>query len=95
MGIAHLDDAPFHEHELGHLRSRWTMVGDAAGCERVGVRRIQVAAGGWSTPAHEHAIAVEDHEDLLLDRVAVLRRRVRVRGHLDVLERLDYWDGED
>ncbi|MFZ0378470.1 MAG: hypothetical protein WCD11_10560 [Solirubrobacteraceae bacterium] len=27
MGIAHLDDAPFHEHALGHLRSRWTMVG--------------------------------------------------------------------
>jgi uncharacterized cupin superfamily protein len=54
VGIAHLDDAPFHEHELGHLRSRWTMVGDAAGCEKVGVRRIQVPVGGWSTPAHEH-----------------------------------------
>jgi len=30
------------------------MVGAAAGCEKVGVRRIQVPAGGWSTPAHEH-----------------------------------------
>jgi uncharacterized cupin superfamily protein len=54
VGIAHLDEAPFHEHDLGHLRSRWTMVGDAAGCVNVGVRRIQVPTGGWSTPAHEH-----------------------------------------
>ena len=30
------------------------MVGDAAGCVNVGVRRIEVPAGGWSTPAHEH-----------------------------------------
>jgi uncharacterized cupin superfamily protein len=59
VGIAHLDDAPFHEHELGHLRSRWTMVGDAAGCEKAGVRRIQVPAGGWSTPAHEHGLDEE------------------------------------
>jgi uncharacterized cupin superfamily protein len=59
VGIAHLDDAPFHEHALGHLRSRWTMVGDAAGCEKVGVRRIQVPAGGWSTPAHEHGLDEE------------------------------------
>jgi uncharacterized cupin superfamily protein len=59
VGIAHLDDAPFHEHALGHLRSRWTMVGYAAGCEKVGVRRIQVPAGGWSTPAHEHGLDEE------------------------------------
>lgn len=30
------------------------MVGVAAGCEKVGVRRMQLAPGGWSTPAHEH-----------------------------------------
>ena len=30
------------------------MVGAAAGCVNVGVRRIQVPVGGWSTPAHEH-----------------------------------------
>ena len=54
MGIAHLDEAPAREYDLGHLRSRWTMVGNAAGCVNVGVRRIQLPAGGWSTPAHEH-----------------------------------------
>jgi uncharacterized cupin superfamily protein len=30
------------------------MVGTAAGCVNVGVRRIDLPAGGWSTPAHEH-----------------------------------------
>jgi uncharacterized cupin superfamily protein len=54
VGIAHFDDAPVREHDLGHIRGRWTMVGAAAGCEKVGVRRIQIPAGGWSTPAHEH-----------------------------------------
>jgi uncharacterized cupin superfamily protein len=54
VGIAHLDEAPAREYDLGHLRGRWTMVGNAAGCVNVGVRRIQLPAGGWSTPAHEH-----------------------------------------
>ena len=30
------------------------MIGNAAGCVNVGVRRIEVPVGGWSTPAHEH-----------------------------------------
>ena len=30
------------------------MLGEAAGSVGVGVRRIQVPAGAWSTPAHEH-----------------------------------------
>jgi uncharacterized cupin superfamily protein len=54
VGIAHFDEAPVREHDLGHLRGRWTMLGVAAGCVQVGVRRIQLPAGGWSTPAHEH-----------------------------------------
>ncbi len=54
MGLAHFDDAPRYEVELGHLRGRWTLLGQAAGSETVGVRRIELPAGGWSTPAHEH-----------------------------------------
>ena len=54
MGIAHLDQAPVRDVELGHLRGRWSMAGVAAGCVNVGVRRIELPAGGWSTPAHEH-----------------------------------------
>jgi len=54
VGIAHLDEAPVRQDELGHLCGRWTMVGIAAGCVNVGVRRIELPEGGWSTPAHEH-----------------------------------------
>ncbi len=54
MGIAHFDHAPVREYDLGHIRGRWTMVGVAAGCLKVGVRRLQVPAGAWSTPAHQH-----------------------------------------
>lgn len=59
MGLAHFDDAPTRDYELGHLRGRWTMLGEAAGCDRVGVRRIQLPAGGWSTPAHDHGRSEE------------------------------------
>ena len=54
MGIAHFDDGPSHEFDIGHLRGRWTMLGEASGSVGVGARRIQVPAGSWSTPAHEH-----------------------------------------
>jgi len=54
MGIARLDEGRRREVDLGHLRSRWTYVGEAAGCVSVGLRRIELPAGGWSTPAHQH-----------------------------------------
>jgi uncharacterized cupin superfamily protein len=54
MGLTHFDEAPTFERELGHLRGRWTMLGSAAGSVGVGVRRIELPVGGWSTPAHEH-----------------------------------------
>jgi uncharacterized cupin superfamily protein len=52
--LTHFDEAPAREYELGHIRGRWTLLGEAAGSVGVGVRRIEVPAGGWSTPAHEH-----------------------------------------
>jgi uncharacterized cupin superfamily protein len=54
MGITHFDEARAREFALGHIRGRWTGLGEAAGSVDVGVRRIQVPAGSWSTPAHEH-----------------------------------------
>jgi uncharacterized cupin superfamily protein len=54
VGIAHFDEARAWEVEVGHIRGRWTGLGEAAGSVGVGVRRIQVPAGGWSTPAHQH-----------------------------------------
>ncbi len=54
MGIAHFDDAPTREDALGHLRGRWSFLGTAAGSVNAGVRRIELPAGAWSTPVHEH-----------------------------------------
>ncbi len=54
MGIAHFDDARIRDWHLGHIHGRWSFLGEAAGSVGVGVRRIQVVPGGWSTPAHEH-----------------------------------------
>jgi uncharacterized cupin superfamily protein len=54
MGLTHFEEAPSRERSLGHLRGRWTFLGESAGCVNVGVRRIELPPGGWSTPAHEH-----------------------------------------
>jgi uncharacterized cupin superfamily protein len=54
MGITHFDEARPHDIEVGHIKACWTDLGRPAGSVNVGVRRIQVPAGSWSTPAHEH-----------------------------------------
>jgi uncharacterized cupin superfamily protein len=54
VGITHFDQAPARDYEVGHIRGHWTALGEAAGSVGAGVRRIQIPAGGWSTPAHEH-----------------------------------------
>jgi uncharacterized cupin superfamily protein len=59
VGITHFDQTPSREFAVGHIRGRWSALGDAAGSRRVGVRRIEIPAGGWSTPAHEHGLDEE------------------------------------
>jgi uncharacterized cupin superfamily protein len=54
VGLTHFDDARRRDLQIGHLNATWSFLGEAAGCVGVGVRRIQVHEGGWSTPAHEH-----------------------------------------
>jgi uncharacterized cupin superfamily protein len=54
MGISHFDEAERERAQIGHLQSEWTYLGDDAECVSVGVNRIQVGDGAWSTPAHEH-----------------------------------------
>jgi uncharacterized cupin superfamily protein len=54
MGLTHFDEAKRSEFEVGHIKGKWSYLGEEAGCRTVGVRRIRVPAGGWSTPAHEH-----------------------------------------
>ncbi len=59
MGITHFEDAPRRELSIGHLNATWTPLGEAAECVGVGVRRIEVPVGGWSTPAHAHGRSEE------------------------------------
>jgi uncharacterized cupin superfamily protein len=51
----HWDDVEGARRTVGHLDSTWFDLGSAAGSEEVGLSRIRVEPGGWSTPAHvEH-----------------------------------------
>jgi uncharacterized cupin superfamily protein len=59
VGIAHLDEVPAVERSIGHLSASWTLLGEAAGSVGVGVRRIQMTAGAWSSPVHDHGAAEE------------------------------------
>ena len=54
MGITHLDEAERDDYAVGHIRGTWIAVGESAGSVTVGLSRLQVADGGWSTPVHEH-----------------------------------------
>jgi uncharacterized cupin superfamily protein len=54
MGVTHFDEAERAERAVGHIRARWSFLGESAGSDRVGLKRIEIPAGGWSTPAHEH-----------------------------------------
>jgi uncharacterized cupin superfamily protein len=59
MGLTHFDEARAVERAVGHIRGRWTFLGEALDTQTVGVRRIQIPAGGWSTPAHDHGCEEE------------------------------------
>jgi uncharacterized cupin superfamily protein len=55
VGIAHWDEASLRRpRATGHLQGTWTFLGEASGSVGVGVRRIELPPGGWSTPAHAH-----------------------------------------
>jgi uncharacterized cupin superfamily protein len=50
--IAHWDEVEGERAEEGHLAGTWYDLGTAAGTRDVGVTRIKVDPGRWSTPAH-------------------------------------------
>jgi uncharacterized cupin superfamily protein len=50
--VAHWDDVEPRRREHGHIAGTWYDLGSAAGSVNVGVQRIQVDPGRWSTPAH-------------------------------------------
>jgi uncharacterized cupin superfamily protein len=50
--VVHWDDVRGYRREAGHLAGTWFDLGSAAGSVGVGVKRIQIDPGKWSTPAH-------------------------------------------
>lgn len=50
--ISHWDEAETDRAELGHLAATWSDLAGAAGARALGVNRIQVDPGMWSTPVH-------------------------------------------
>jgi uncharacterized cupin superfamily protein len=51
---AHWDDARSGRFDVGPIGADWDLLGAAAGCDRVGLRRIRVSPGKQSTPVHAH-----------------------------------------
>ena len=49
-----MHDGRSGELAIGHIKGVWRDLGREAGTRTVGMRRIEVAAGYFSTPAHEH-----------------------------------------
>jgi uncharacterized cupin superfamily protein len=58
-GIVHWDDVESGRAELGHLAGTWRDLGRAAGSVGVGVRRIEIDPGKWSTPVHRQTAEEE------------------------------------
>jgi uncharacterized cupin superfamily protein len=54
VGLTHFDQAERAAYAVGHIQGTWSFLGDGAGSVTVGLSRLQVADGGWSTPVHEH-----------------------------------------
>ena len=50
--VAHWDDVEPYRRESGHIAGNWCDLGRAAGSVAVGLKRILVDPGKWSTPAH-------------------------------------------
>ena len=57
--IAHWDDVESGRAEAGHLGGLWADLGSAAGSKTVGVNRIRVDPGKWSTPFHRQTAEEE------------------------------------
>jgi uncharacterized cupin superfamily protein len=57
--IAHWDEVESGRAEAGHLGGVWTDLGRAAGSKTVGVNRIRVDPGKWSTPFHRQTAEEE------------------------------------
>lgn len=71
--ISHWDDVEYVRREEGHICADWqSLTGDAS--EWIGVRRIRVAPGKWSTPLHVEG--AEEEIFFVLDGAGVSLQRV-------------------
>jgi uncharacterized cupin superfamily protein len=50
--VTHWDDVEPRRREAGHLAGTWRDLGSAVGTRGVGVQRVDLDPGRWSTPAH-------------------------------------------
>ena len=57
--LAHWDDVEGVRREAGHLAGTWRDLGSAADTWSVGLQRIEIDAGKWSTPAHAELVEEE------------------------------------
>jgi uncharacterized cupin superfamily protein len=57
--VTHWDEVEPSRREAGHIAGTWRDLGTAAGTRGVGVQRVEVDPGGWSTPAHVEGAAEE------------------------------------
>jgi uncharacterized cupin superfamily protein len=69
--VAHWDDpaVTFRDRDNGHIGGRWYGLGEAAGSLTVGLTRMVVPEGKWTTPAHRHGN--EEEIFFVLDGTAV------------------------
>ena len=59
MKIANLYESRTGELAFGHIKGVWRDLGREVGTRTVGLRRIEIAEGCFSTPAHEHGVEEE------------------------------------
>jgi uncharacterized cupin superfamily protein len=57
--IANLHEGRTAELAVGHIKGVWRDVAREAGSRTVGLRRVEVEPGYFSTPAHEHGVEEE------------------------------------
>jgi len=57
--VTHWDEVEPRRRDVGHLAGTWRDLGTAVGTQGVGVQRIDVDPGRWSTPAHVEGAAEE------------------------------------
>ncbi len=75
--IAQWDEVESKRAEAGHIAGLWTKLGSAAGTKTVGLCRIRVDPGKWSTPFHRQTAEEEIFYVLAGGRLPARGRRVR------------------